>query len=204
MKYILIIAFFILTAFTFGQVPPNDTIVIKDIFWRTTYNEPIVYTDKVENGVWDKLKKDLEKKNIIGSTSSNQNDSLKLTDKEQEYLIAQIEKNKAFIWPDGLFKNSKRIELDSMWSFLKKERARYSELRNKAAKSKDTLMINQLKNKLPWVYTFTKPIYLRDNTICVLYFRKLCGQVEGSQDACICKKKNGKWEGWIFLSGGDW
>ncbi|HWY36274.1 MAG TPA: hypothetical protein VNX68_16630, partial [Nitrosopumilaceae archaeon] len=98
--------------------------------------------------------------------------SIKLTGEEQKYILEEVEKEKGFIWPDNLFKNSTRIELDTFGPQA--------------------------------VTTFTKPIYFRNNSVCLLYIRRLYSRASGNQRLYFCKKVNGVWEKGLLVGGGDW
>ncbi len=78
--------------------------------------------------------------------------------------------NKEFIWCDSLLNNSKRIVQDSMWVILDEQKKLYREKIDNALLNKDTASLMKIHYEHPMIYGFSKPIYLRDNTICLLYF----------------------------------
>jgi len=50
------------------------------------------------------------------------------------------------------------------------------------------------------LYSFSKPIFFRNNTLCILYKAYSCGEECGEGDVSVYKFENGKWKYWISLS----
>ena len=90
-----------------------------------------------------------------------------------ETEISQLEK---FVWKDSLFKNSNRIKEDSASSHFRKN------------------------NNL--VYIFSKPLYIRDNSIALTSFVVMCGNNCGQNEVAFYKKEKGKWIKWVVISQG--
>ena len=196
MKYFFIYSFF-LSTFVYGQ---TDTLILKIAVSRP--NRQIVYTDKVERSIIDYAIQQVgEKRHFKGILKTDNLHSLNLTKEEQKYLIDQLKKNELNIWQDSLFHDSRCIPIDSIWTFLEKQKEEYKNQQNSVKKSEDILQLDQNK---PCVFTFTKPIYFRDNSFCLLYRRKLFGKVRGNQELCFYKMDGGVWTKWIWVSGGDW
>ncbi len=186
---------------TYGQLSKDDTAILSKAFRQITSQEQIVYIDTVNatGSVPTRLKEIFQKDKLTDKNSKN---SITLTKSEQEYLLSQL--GQRIIWNDNLFNNGKRICSDSMWSFLKKLNTERVGTINQAAIDKDTLTIKklqQLKN-YPFVFTFAKPIYIRNNTVCLISFGAMCGGDCGQTETSFYKKENDQWTKWIVVTGG--
>jgi len=51
-------------------------------------------------------------------------------------------------------------------------------------------------------YSFSKPIFLRGDNLCIFYHHYSCGLLCGNDDLAIYKKVGNKWQYWLQLDGG--
>lgn len=187
---------------TYGQLSKDDTAILFKAFRQITSQEQIIYIDTVNaNGsVPTRLKEIFQKGKVTDKRSGN---SVTLTKSEQEYLLSQL--GQRIIWNDNLFNNGKRISSDSMWTFLKKLNTERVATINQAVIDKDTLTIKKLPQLIknhPFVFTFAKPIYIHDNTICLISFGAMCGGDCGQTETSFYKKVNNQWTKWIVVTAG--
>lgn len=187
---------------TYGQLSTVDTSILFKAFRQVSSQEQIVYIDTVnENAsVPTRLKDIFQKGKVTDLWSGN---SITLKKSEQEYLLSQL--GQRIVWNDNLFSNSKRIGLDSMWTFLKKKHTERISAFKQATMNKDTLTINELRKlkNYPFVFTFAKPIYIRDNTVCLISFGAMCGRDCGQTETSFYKKVNKEWTKWIVVTAGE-
>ena len=185
---------------TYGQVSQDDTAILLKAFRQITTQRQIVYVDSVNanKSVPERLKDAFQKGTV---TDKRQGNSITLTKAEQNYLLSQL--GQQMVWSDSLFPNSKRINADSMWTFLRQMNAQRVLSLNQAASQKDTVTIKNLKYYYPYVFIFAKPIYIRNNTVCLIAFSAMCGGNCGQTETSFYKKINNEWTKWIIVSAGD-
>ena len=179
MKYVIItLILSIFTSNLLGQdVNENDVIkVIRDILSKDT--SEIIYTHFLNPGVVDYNKEVFIKSGR--KIYSKNSDTIFLTKSEQRYIIAQFTSIKYHVWKDKIIEKSKRIYEDSIRSYLR-----------------NNFSIN--------VYEFSKPIFIRKNTICLVYIMRLCcGDIYGPTHLGFYRKnKLNIWEKWITVASGD-
>jgi hypothetical protein len=186
---------------TYGQLSHEDTAILSKAFRQIASQEQILYIDTVnaDASVITRLKEIFHKGELTDKRLGN---TITLTKSEQKYLLTEL--GQRIIWNDYLFTNGKRISSDSMRIFLKKQNTDRVKTINQAAKSKDTLTIKalgELKN-YPYVFTFAKPIYIRNNTVCLISFIAMCGNECGQTETSFYKKVNNEWTKWVVVSSG--
>jgi competence protein ComGC len=102
-------------------------------------------------------------------------DSLILSKKEIEKLLLNLKKQT--VWEDNLFENSTGLE----------------DRNDKYKKN----------NKSKYIFVFTKPIYIRNNSICFVSYAAICGGDCGVFESAFFIKEKTKWKKWIIISGGE-
>ena len=185
---------------TYGQVSQDDTTILLKAFRQVTWQQPIIYVDIVNanSSVPERLREVFQKGTITDKRKGN---FITLTKTEQDYLLSQL--GQQTVWSDNLFSNSKRIDTDSMWTYLRQMNAQRTLSINQAALKNDTVLIKKLKYDYPYVFTFAKPIYIRNNTVCLIAFGAMCGGECGQTETSFYKKENNEWTKWIIVSAGD-
>lgn len=118
---------------------------------------------------------------IKGSPS----DSLILTDQEQKILIRSL--GQRATWPDHLFENS--IAVKSWDEGYKQLAALYH--------------ANPSDHAYRYVFSFSRPVFIRNGTVCLISVVAMCGGSCGSIDLSFYRKKGAVWQQWFFISGGD-
>lgn len=186
---------------TFGQISKDDNAILNNIFKQVTINEFIVYVDTVNNtdfAAHYRLK-DIINKGVI--TDRKQEKTIILTKKEKKYLLLQL--CEPTVWADSLFPNSKRIQSNEMWTYLSQENNKRREAINQAYLEKDTLKIKKLRYDYTFVFSLLRPIYIRNNTVCLTSYSAMCGVDCGRTEISFYKKENNEWTKWIIISAGD-
>lgn len=179
--------------FVSGQNSPNPTKIIEDIIMQTQDTTHVYYYDSVAtsylvNHIKNKLSERTINDNWKGSTTIN---SITLTKAERKYIFKQLDSLHKLVWDENLFTNSTRVSRDS--SFGAKV---FKEIEN--------------ANRLGWkpksgkqIWEFTNPIFIRDNSICLLFTLYICGGSCGRDKLCFYKNVNGTWKEWIIVSIGS-
>lgn len=189
------------TGVTYGQVNQDDSSILVKVVRQLSLQQQIIYVDTVR-GIKDESEErliNIIRNGVIQDWASK--DVLVLTKAEQNYILNQLRQQT--VWPDNLFPNGKRIEEKSMWNYLRQMESERILSMNNAALQKDTATYNSLRNNYTYIFTFAKPIYIRDNTICLIAFGAMCGGMCGRTETCFYKKENNEWIKWIMVSAGD-
>jgi hypothetical protein len=182
----------------YSQVNKNDIqILLNEII--ESEREKTIYTDKGSDWISNQMREEIKTGKLVAWSKK---DSIVLTAKEQKYLLKQIKNQKTFIWPDSLFENSKRIEFDSLQPFLKSANWLYYTTINKLKLQGDTVLYKQLES--PCVFSFTKPIYFRNNTLCIFNMIQMFSHSSGYSDSFLYKKINNEWVRSIVFTSGAW
>jgi len=190
----------ICTGAIYAEVNPEDTTILLKAFRKVTSQGQIVYIDTVNasGSIPNQLKEIIQKSKI---TDKRQGETITLSKSEQEYLLSQLAK--PTVWDDNLFSDCKRIDADSMWTHIKLKDIKRRIALNQAVLQKDTTTIKNLQHSFSYVFSFSKPIYIRDNTICLISFSAICGGTCGQSEASFYKKSNNQWSKWIIVTAGD-
>ena len=161
----------------FGQQVNLDTLIIRTAIAEFD-GQPITYLN--HSGNWGNLESQLDTLEFYNDLKSH---SLVLTETEREMLLKQARKQSLYPWPDELLKGSRKIEVDSIWTYLKSAKP---------------------KRGRAWVFGFSKPIFFRQNTFCLFAYMARCGEDCGHAETAFYKKEGDTWEQWIIISAGAW
>lgn len=198
----LVLMFFLFYSFvTYGQLNSQDTVLLNYAINRTN-NSTVFYIDKSQG--WGRISEKLVNNKFRGCTKLTQHNKISLSIKELKLLRQQIDLNKGHVWNDSLLINSHRIIQDSTMGFISKQFEIYKEKINNALLNHDTIAIQQIIKEKPRVYGFSKPLYLREETICLLYFVAFGDYSSGYDEIGFYKKENDLWTKWIVISQGDY
>jgi len=156
-----------------------DTQLIKAIFdgdiaKRINAGQQIVYADK-PSGATQKLKEKIMNDKTL---------KIALTNEERRFIIDALDSIGNYSWPDNLFNNSKRINNKDVFATA----AWVDDGRNKQRR---------------FVYVFSKPIYIRNNSVALISYARICGGECGSTETAFYKRVDGIWVVDIIISGGD-
>jgi len=179
-----------------AQVQPDDTLIIGDLI-RIKQKGKIYYCEGAFGGVSGIIKEKLKLDTIWDFGKTTEKDAIILSQEEKKYIQEQHEKNSSYSWPDSLFFNSERVSKDSVSDHLHKRRRVVTEQLDEAYKSKDKKRIEKMKRQRPWVSFFSKPIYIRDRTVCLIETANLCGNSCGDYETRFYKRENGQWRKWV-------
>jgi hypothetical protein len=178
MRGVIVILFLTISSFSFGQADTATQRFLDDIIKLDGEAAVIYYTDQVGAGIYDHmLKKNFLKKHVKGASSADKGE-LTLSSEEVNQLNLSLTASRLHKWPAGLFERSVRIAGDSLFSFVSADKSRK-------------------------LYIFSRPAFMRSNTIALCYVVRLCcGGIYGPQEYSFYRRTNGKWQKWIMVEGG--
>ncbi|MFD0751203.1 hypothetical protein ACFQZS_13715 [Mucilaginibacter calamicampi] len=113
-------------------------------------------------------------------------DSLMLSDSEIAYTLEQFEKTNNSKWSKALIEGAKQITKDTINSVFKDPRI-----------DGWAYMYKKGINKF---YSFSTPVFIRNDIYCIFYSDNSCGDLCGSGKLAIYKNENGKWTYWGTIS----
>ncbi|PQJ12625.1 hypothetical protein CJD36_002465 [Flavipsychrobacter stenotrophus] len=203
-KIKIFIAFYLIMSLSsisnsYGQINRDDTAVLRTFL----ESRPIVYVDTVDGSINDltyRLNIMLAKAAITDIRTNNRN-KLILTKTEKAYLRANV--GKKTVWGKDLFPDAKCITSDSMRPYLRNEIITARVKIEKALANKDTVTLREIRANRAYVFYFTKPIYLRNKTLCFITCVALCGPECGHSQTCFLKKENNEWHTLVVVSAGE-
>src|SRR5690554_2369369 len=152
----------------------------------TQHGFPIIYTKKTPIPS-EEIKLKVLNTDTIGKLYNNW---IILTDSEKNKIVSHILSNSNHIWDDELIPNSKVIEIDSIWSIINEFK---SEPWSKLAWN------NNLRTS---VFVFSKPCFIRNESIALVGFADICGAECGVVEVSFYGFQNNKWIKLKQFSGG--
>ena len=151
---------------------------LENVIKRKSDSSMICYTSKLHPGMYDFMMEKILIKRKIRDISKLNKDKFILTSQEIKLLKSDMTEAKEQTWKEDLFLKSKRIQADSIQSFLVSD-----------------------QNKE--LFIFSKPSFIRNNTVAFFYVVHLCcGGIYGPVDLSFYKKETSGWKRWIRIDGG--
>ncbi len=135
-------------------------------------------------------------------------EKITLTDIEVKNVIAEIKKNDTYKFKPKTFPFSTLISPDTLKSYSANKYAIWNKERIEVLQSQDsTRMVKFNREKgypynVVWVTFLSKPIYLRNNSISIVYYAKLCDfdrGMGGCYSVIILKRTQGIWKKYIEI-----
>ncbi|MNK69660.1 hypothetical protein D3C87_890530 [compost metagenome] len=144
--------------------------------------EPIIYTNAISIG----LEKEFLSIFNHDTLRNNQSEAmLILTKVEKERIYNEIGKlNQRFVDKD-LLKKSCFLPKEKLDLILKDQVGGWADFYKKYGKG---------------YYSFSKPIFIRDNSICIFFFNYTCGVLCAKGELTVYKKSGKKWVKWFILN----
>lgn len=197
-KFLLLVIVVFNTFSAFAQIANDEIEVIKYGLKIEERKYPIIYLnkkpapstnaqglEKFSNGKFYARESDMY--DPVGDKVLKKGrtlDSLILSQKEIEFIVGSLVK--PTIWKNNLFPNSIAVQ-----NITEAKQKMYD--------------LKMLKKDIEGIYffSFSKPIFIRNNTICLFSIATLCGGSCGGFETYFLRKINGKWSKWMIVSGGD-
>ncbi|RYY06182.1 MAG: hypothetical protein EOP43_07035 [Sphingobacteriaceae bacterium] len=176
MKYIVLFCCLFYGVESYSQNSENPVNILQEFFADKL---PITYADTIHQYDLKYLKEALNKGTLYDSffllKQKSDDRQLILTKEEKKYLLEKIDEQQDFIWPNNLFHNSQKNNIQEKNS------------------------INKSKNFFQTVFSFSKPILIRNNSIGIFYYAYYCGGECGQGSIEIYRKSGTKWTRWISI-----
>lgn len=117
-------------------------------------------------------------------------DSITITKEERTFINTAIDNMSKDIWQQNLILDAQIIAVDSVRRVFDRRISDrmfdgWTYFRNKGVDR---------------IYSFTVPIFFRNDTYCLFYYDYGCGNLCGEGQVAIYKKVKGKWVKWSILS----
>ena len=129
--------------------------------------DSIIYAE--ESYGWEKIKEKLNGKKYKDYNLNN-NNTIELTDLEYKSLLSEIAVNENYKWKSKQFANSEKVSQDEIESYLKKRNEPFRLEFESVGKNDDTSAVVKMKHKNYFVYSFSKPIFFRNNQYCIFAY----------------------------------
>ena len=159
----------------------------------------LYYADRLPKQIINESIKNLNNKHtakLIGKIYANE---YKVTRTEWKRIRIQLVQAIQDSLPDSLLRDSKSMSVDSIHYTVESHNKSVTDLVVKLP----TAERPQAPCILKWAFYFSKPIYIRNQTI-LFYFFMYYRQSSGSNAFYLSKQVNGRWEKGIFITGGAW
>jgi len=144
--------------------------------------EPITYTNAISTGL------EKEFRSIFNNDTLRNNQSeamLILTKVDKEHIYNELRKlNQRFV-DKGLLRKSCFLPKEKLDLILKDPFSGWADFYKKYGKG---------------YYSFSKPIFIRDNSICIFFFNFDCGVLCAKGELSVYKKSGNKWVKWFILN----
>jgi hypothetical protein len=170
-----------------GQIADHRFAPIQELFiantkYRSSVNsacDTFRYADRIDERVIDVLKEIIAADTVIkGPTYGGIiKDSLTITGGERQMIIEKLTMAGNHRWESNLFPKSQLVKAELADTIVKR-----------VSKTKDSLMVKLCTE----IYSFSKPFFFRNDTLCVFYFEK--NSVLMREGECwLYKKEKNEW-----------
>jgi hypothetical protein len=123
--------------------------------FRNVSCDTLYYSKNFDEGTINKTIEALNKSKKF--KLKNYNRYLKIDENERKYLSSELEKLKHFEWDDKLFKKSKAVRINDFY---------------KVFNITDNLKSDEEVKMCSIIYTFSKPIYFRNDELCLILYQE--------------------------------
>lgn len=202
-NYIFILFLFVVKCFSQSS---KDQQIFLSVFVGN--KDSIIVIAKQSDG-YKRLEALVSEKNIYNKAFPEK--SIILTDTEVLFLKNEINKNEKYNFPETIFPDAILISSDTVKSYASNKVKKWRKEEATVFESKDTIKIFKFIREKRYSFTetyvhfFSKPIYFRNDTLCILYHADLCcfnNGLGGCTSAYIYKKDNDIWEKYITITFG--
>jgi len=180
---ITVIVILFKSTYAFSQAPMNfETMDHVYQEWISRgHCDTMYYADKINNEVIDSTINRIAKIKSYPLSDLYQSQDRKpfiITTQEQTYLISELKQLRGLRWPDKMFPNSKRVSSEDIKNVFKITK-QYP---------------NEKADNCSVIFTFSKPIYLRNNTICLYLDQAQYSNTQIQLAYSFYIKTEGEWE----------
>ncbi len=181
MKHLLILVLCVFSAY--GAHAQNDPASVLFIRSVVTDTNKVIYIDSAGSYAINELKTTLNKDTLFDDSRGKHVVALVLSRDDHVYIKQQLTEMAHFAWGQGLVKNSMVIPADTVANIFNYKLHHYG--------FDGWNYFHEYYGRT--LYTFSRPLFLRGNTICIFYVARTCGSLCGQGTICLYIKKDGKW-----------
>lgn len=185
-KPILLAALVLFALRVFSQQLPMETDIMEQIIRLKKDTAKIYYNDSLlDFSHFDP--KAFKKKKFVSWHAFLKGNRITLTSAEREYIIDEFRKMRGKVWQQNLFANSQRVPYDSTFAQL------------------STFLREDYRNKkllYRAVWRFSRPVFMRNNTICLVAYTYMSHSSAGEEELAFYKKgTDGLWKRFLIIQG---
>jgi hypothetical protein len=200
---VILITLLHLATVLYSQTDSNSQKILTELVRNIQPESMIYYTERVDNNILYKHFDALLKGTIIGTTIRTRDRMLSLSKSEIKYLISQLKRSAKSSWPEFIFTNSRRIQLDSIPNFMEEKRNELADLRKYPYKLDSLRKAGKSYFDFFRFFEFSDVVYLRNKSFFVNYLMWFNGN-GGHEELAFYKWESEKWVKWIVAAGGNW
>lgn len=108
-----------------------------------------------------------------------------LTQKERKHIRTKLRQLRELTWENHLLPSARLLPGDTVQYYLKDRARGWQRMYDRG---------------ISGYYTFSNPIFLRNETLCIFQYDFSCGNLCGDGTIMIYRKENGKWKPYINLA----
>ena len=184
-----------------GQIDSVSKSLLEILLRKQHPTDTLFYTDRLGDWPITRIKEWTRRRIFVGHSGPNKLETIHLSIKEKMYLDSTVGKLRSYYWLDSLFRDSKRIPVDSMWPRIQaKIKESYQSSLNDTLRTDITKSVgNRVHNAN--TFQFAPPIYFRNKSICLIYILRLCGGLCGEDELTFYKWEKGSYKKWFLFAG---
>lgn len=177
---------------------------IKSVLSEDPGFKNLVFCNKLNSFVLKEISSHLKKRKIEGfDVNTRKKTALQLSKQEKHTLDAALHELQTNEWKLSQFPNATIIPADSLWTTLS--------FRNRTIISIYHLVLQNLQFDFIKpitiirsfnIFTFSKPIFLRNGEVALFYSARLCGGECGEQSFMVFRKSGSVYKKWFEIFGG--
>lgn len=183
----LIVIFFAYSTIANGQLNKHQKKFIETFLnQRGKPKYPIYFlANNHDSALREALKPDTLIDRMLYGGRDNPQNKLILTKKEKKDILSHLNKLKHFKWKDQFIPGLKLISRDTVDYYLKDRVYGWQRMYDKG---------------IAGYYSFSNPIFLRNETFCIFQYDYSCGSLCGDGTIMVYRKEKGKWKAYINLA----
>ncbi|WP_256005828.1 MULTISPECIES: hypothetical protein [Pedobacter] len=183
---VLTIIFLTFNGIANGQLNKRQKAFITSFLNEREPKKPVFYlSNHNDRALLEALKPDtLVDMWALAGRNKPQN-KLILTQKERKHISTKLRQLRELKWKDRLLPGARLLHTDTVQYYLKDRALGWQRMYDRG---------------ISGFYTFSNPIFLRNETLCIFQYDFSCGSLCGDGTIMIYRKENGLWKPYINLA----
>jgi hypothetical protein len=205
-RLIIYLALQIITCNVFSQLDSASKEWVYQILKQEPESDTITHTDQLHKYGIELIKRSFQNDTIWGWENGERSKEWLILSKPEKKYVKRLANKMEQLKQDGpLFPGTRMIAQDSMWAYITKRNKEFWQFYLRKVKSGDTTNLNKtLDSRVGYcnVFQFSSPIFLRNKSLVIFYYLRMCGSECGVQDLSVYRLENGEYKRWLFVDGG--